>query len=1093
MGQKRFGPSIGAGTVVIEKEAEKQIEKGALGVTGYAGIMEKGPVGELFLASSKSDFLKKAGSFIDDSLLPDSAFDFFSLGRGAGELYCLRVTDGSELKAELKLKSRQKKAIDKDLSHDASGQYIFLASADYIAMGSPVAGKRMIVKNDSANSGIRYISGVTLDNPSAGYVRVALDGAALDAYSLLTNSEARAYSSASNSEVAKIEAHNGGSWGGKKDIIFGLAFGGGGLTETTYDTGAAMLKDFYKGAVLSFAGMPGLSYEVISNDAAGVLTVSSDALMASDYSASGSSDETWKLKLDNNDKALSVKIFDGSLNPSTEFGMKVYCDGIEVLYYENLSMDSSSEYYYESLINDDGNNDYIVVTNLWSGALSADIRPASIFGQSIALSDTTLQGDNVIISKKNGAGSMTGDGSIDSFSYGGDAQEDQISVKCTNAGSQASGSILISDNAFDGVGAIITGADVTASYALGNFSACAHDKFNINLYGQGEVLVTLALASCTTGANTATEMTTKINAAIATAGYVGTVLVTYSTDHLIITSVAKGFGLAVVATDTGASGGSFASEAKLTLATYSNYSAGSGDYVRFNFGGSNIDYIWVDGIVPSSDLHVPIAGSAIASATAFVGKFNGHAESSGKATASNGGGSSATIAIISDIPSLASGWSIVESDGATDNMTIVDFAGGANQVWSYTSLALGLISGANPITGTLFSAPNDFGIGFLIHDGAIDFAVGDEFVLDVKPWEVNAMVGGKLLPDCVNSKRDGFVIVSNTADSITVKSASLMLGSASLGASFRVEFADELGGGYDGISDIADADYIAAFDSANSQFNNLFGMDKGLVKLAIPGVTSSAVQNAGQEYAEARNYQFRVEIPNNIVSEDDAEAYINDTIGRNDFSVTSFPSYMYVSHPTASGLKLVSATGAIHGREALFAKNYQGYHKAAAGIDATISNCIKLPTGDKTLNEEILNRYGIGILKFKNGNCIIWGDRTLSIDPSWKWKHQRELMSYYENDMREKFDWLIFSINDKNSDKIAKAALESYFRPEHKKRALRGEEFEDACSIKLDDENNTNATRAAGDKHAEIGLRLADTTERFIITMSKMGIFDNVG
>ena len=108
------------------------------------------------------------------------------------------------------------------------------------------------------------------------------------------------------------------------------------------------------------------------------------------------------------------------------------------------------------------------------------------------------------------------------------------------------------------------------------------------------------------------------------------------------------------------------------------------------------------------------------------------------------------------------------------------------------------------------------------------------------------------------------------------------------------------------------------------------------MKLATPGVTSTLVQKAGLSYAEARNYQYRVEIPANIVDESGAEAYINETIGRNDFGKTSFPSYAFVDDPLSEGLKLVTLTGVIHGREALVAKNYDGYHKVAAGIDVTL-------------------------------------------------------------------------------------------------------------------------------------------------------------
>ena len=47
-----------------------------------------------------------------------------------------------------------------------------------------------------------------------------------------------------------------------------------------------------------------------------------------------------------------------------------------------------------------------------------------------------------------------------------------------------------------------------------------------------------------------------------------------------------------------------------------------------------------------------------------------------------------------------------------------------------------------------------------------------------------------------------------------------------------------------------------------------------------------------------------------------------------------------------------------------------------------------------------------------------------------------------------------------------------------------------ALQIKLDGEINTPLTRAAGDLNTEIILKLADTVERFKITMGKLGIFE---
>lgn len=755
MVQRRYGPVQGAGVGLIEKDGEKQIEKGKLGTATYFGILERGDVGKLIRAGTRTQYLGRCGSYTDDSLVPDTAFDNYSRSRGAGELYFVRITDGTEVASYLTLKSRK-------------------------------------------------LSGVA-------------------------------------PEVAKIMAHNGGRWAGKKQKKFDIAFGGGGLSATTFDTGKAMLEDEFKGALLSFAAVPGKAYKVISNDDAGIVSVTPDEDMVTDYGVA--SNEAWSLTLTNESKSVGILIKDGLTNPTYEWGMEVYLDGARVLNYDNLSSDPDSEFYFVGLINEDGNNEYIEVEDLWTGGISPAVRPANNYGVSTSLSDTVLELAPQTLIPDPG---NTGDGTVGTYTYGGDVQADVLTLTAT------------SPTAFDVVSA-----------AMGNLG-------------------------------------------------------------------------------------------------------------------------------------------------------------------------SATVA-------------------------------------------------------TPFAAANDFSVGLTITAGGTPFVIGDEFILHVLPLVPTSLVGGWLYPNVEDNPRSRFKIVSNTIDSITVKTGSAMTGVAANGKEFMIQYSQELGWGYDGIVGVDDATYLNALDPETCLVNNLEGQGKGLVKLAVPGVSSSVVQKAGAEYAESRNYQFRYEIPSNVTTEESAIEFVNLTVGRNDFAVVTFPSWKYVTHPTKSGLKLMPATGGIHGREALSAKNWGGYHKAAAGTDITFPDIVKLPTGDRTPSHEDLNPHGIAIIKFKNGNAIHWGDRTVSIDPTWKFKHHREQMSYYENDLREKFDWIIFAINDPIEDKKALSALKSYFRPELKKRALQGKDLNEAAIIKLDEEINTRDTRATGDMFAEISLWLADTVERFIITMSKQGIFDRAG
>jgi hypothetical protein len=404
---------------------------------------------------------------------------------------------------------------------------------------------------------------------------------------------------------------------------------------------------------------------------------------------------------------------------------------------------------------------------------------------------------------------------------------------------------------------------------------------------------------------------------------------------------------------------------------------------------------------------------------------------------------------------------------------------------------LGTVTFGDPFTPDHKWAPP-----FTIGNGLTALVENDVMVINYKPFVADSLIGGYLYPDKVNAKTTRYRIVDNDHKTITVADGSDMTSVAAADDKYMVVAPLEMSGGEDGNAGIDDPSYIQqAWDVDGSPFNRLFGRNMGLIKYATPGVTSTAVQKAGVAYAEAKNHQYRYEITSATVTEAGAITYINDTLGRSDFAVVAFPSYGTVPDPLSNEgkTKTVTLTGMIHGREARIAADYDGYHKAEAGIDAKLPKLLDIPTSDAILNEELLNPAGIAIIKKVKGNFIIWGDRTVHSDPTWKWKHQRETMSYYEHVLQESFDWIIFMINDRTTESLAISALNSFFLPEYAKRAVRGNTFQEAVIIKLDDELNTDATRANGDMISEIKLRLADTVERFIIRIGKQGIFESVG
>lgn len=876
-------------------------------------------------------------------------------------------------------------------------------------------------------------------------------------------SEVTLYSREENvrSAVTKIKAYSPGRWGGRRAEFVDEYVA---VTETTLDTGRSMEVDEYKDSIITLDALPGKSYKVISNDVAGILTFSSDTKLATDILDSGSSDLLYHAILENlNTQVVEFEVHDGTDNPNTEFRIIVYEDGIKVRDYDNLSNDPLSTNYYVDTINDDGANDYIEVEDLNNGEPTADKRPANYYrSDSETLSTLTLTtriSENVDDSVNNAKSTLV-------ESLGARIIEDVVTLTCSIAGVKASGTITIANNSFD------PAIQSSGTIQITNNAFDVGDIVTINGV-DFEALVDFtgatAILSATALVNAINNSLDPLINGIVTADNAGG-----TSDTVTITAVAYGVaGDAITLAETDNATDNF------TLSGATLAGGFDGDSVTVNgeqfYFGAGLD------VVPGA--------SADDTAEAFKDAINANSTLSSILSASRVG---AIVTIESNSAGLAgNAYTLVEDDGATDNFTLsgATLASGVDQTWSYASSRMPFLS-ATITTGVAFAAPNDFALGFTIYgQSGPNFAIGDKIVINVRPLPVNGLVNGYLIPNTADDSE--YLISSNTANSISVVTGSDLTAYASVGDPWRVEAKSQLVGGYDGIANIIDQNYIDAWNVNSCVFNGLFGQNVGLVKLATPGITIPAIQKAGSEYGNARNYEYRHEIPSNIVDEVSAYNFMVDQIGKSDLSCVTWPSFGYITNPSGAGLKLTTTTGMIQGREALVAKNYQGYHKAAAGIDVTLPSIVKLPTGDKELNGEFLNPRGINRIRKKDGQFILWGDRMFTNDTNFKFKHIREYLSHVENIFRENFDYIIFALNNRDNQEDLKTTFRAFFIPEFAKGAIVGDSVDEAAIIKIDDENNTNATRAQGDLNAEISLDIVDTVERLIITIGQQGIFDS--
>lgn len=426
--------------------------------------------------------------------------------------------------------------------------------------------------------------------------------------------------------------------------------------------------------------------------------------------------------------------------------------------------------------------------------------------------------------------------------------------------------------------------------------------------------------------------------------------------------------------------------------------------------------------------------------------------------------------------------------------------------------------GNREYTGTLgvsLVTGDDYIGTFTAGAGTGTITTGDYFYVYLRPLYESELVGGQVNPNTASAAPRLFSIVSNTRTTVTIAATQDLTaaGVNAAGDAYLLRWPERFGQGYDGyIAGMTSADFEGYLEYASSPLKKLKTMNWGLVKAAIPGIAKPSpaldLQKKLRELCTAYNWMHRVEVPDEYLAEEDVLDWVNNSLGRLDLSVVYFPSFGYIRDPfAASGSEarevLVSLTGMQLGREAMIATQNEGYHKATAGVGVTLPLVLRMPVLGRPdrpvrLNEELLNPAGINAYRWASGGSVIiaWGDRSLDSTTAMRWKHKREQLSYYENIMLENFDWNIFEINDPEQDAKVKASVHDFFLPEYRKRAIRGTSFvggrNPALIVKMDAENNTDATRAQGNQNCEISLRLADVVERLQFTIGVIGLTESI-
>ena len=162
----------------------------------------------------------------------------------------------------------------------------------------------------------------------------------------------------------------------------------------------------------------------------------------------------------------------------------------------------------------------------------------------------------------------------------------------------------------------------------------------------------------------------------------------------------------------------------------------------------------------------------------------------------------------------------------------------------------------------------------------------------------------------------------------------------------------------------------------------------------------------------------------------------------------------------------------------------RGVHKAPA--NEIVRGAIKLETQITRKEHDLLNPVGINCIRAFPGRGIrVWGARTLSSDPAWRYINIRRLFNYLEESILNSTNWAVFEPNDQALWAKLRRTISAFLVNEWRKGALFGLTPDEAFYVKCDDETNPTEGIDAGEVVCEIGVAPVKPAEFVIFRLSQ--------
>ncbi|MBB4962436.1 phage tail sheath family protein [Micromonospora polyrhachis] len=253
---------------------------------------------------------------------------------------------------------------------------------------------------------------------------------------------------------------------------------------------------------------------------------------------------------------------------------------------------------------------------------------------------------------------------------------------------------------------------------------------------------------------------------------------------------------------------------------------------------------------------------------------------------------------------------------------------------------------------------------------------------------------------------------------------------------------------------------------------------------AIDLESVKAVQTAMIAHCELMGDRMAILDPPPGLSPQQVKEWRTDQAGYDSKYAALYYPWIKIFDPASGINRYVPPSGHIGG---IWARNdnARGVHKAPA--NETIRGAVALETQLTRGEQELLNPIGVNCLRtFPGRGILVWGARTLSSDPAWRYLNVRRLFNYLEESILAGTQWVVFEPNDDALWARIRRTISAFLVMEWRRGALFGLTPDEAFFVKCDRETNPAESIDAGQVVCQIGIAPVKPAEFVVFQLAQM-------